>query len=219
MILRPGDAGVAVRAADLEASGGIHEEARVLEHLLREHRLDHFLDHRLGKLLLLFVHARMVLRRQHHGVDAVRLAVDVAHGDLRLRVGTQERQASVAAHFALALHEAVRVVDRERHQRGGLVARVAEHEALVARTLVQIIVRRAVHALRDVGRLAAVANHHGAAVGVEAQLRIVVADAADGVARDAAVVDVGVGRDLAGHHDEAGGDERLGGDAPGRIML
>jgi hypothetical protein len=136
----------------------------------------------------------------------------VAHRDLRFRIRAQELEAAVAAHLALALHEAMRVVDRERHQRRRFVARVAEHQALVARALVQVVVGRAVHALRDVRRLAAVAHHDGAAVGVEAQLGIVVADASDRFARDARVVDVRAGGDLAGHHDEAGRHERLRGD-------
>jgi hypothetical protein len=81
------DAGVAVRAADLEAPGRVHQVTHAVEHLLRQHRLDDLLDHRLGELGLLVVHARVVLRREHDRFDADRLAVAVAHGDLRLRVG------------------------------------------------------------------------------------------------------------------------------------
>ena len=112
----------------------------------------------------------MVLRRQHDGVDRDGLAVDVANGELRLGVGAQPRQAAVLPHLALALHEPMRVVDRERHQRGRFVAGVAEHQALVAGALIEVIVGRLVDAALDVGRLAAVADHHRAAVGVEAQL-------------------------------------------------
>ena len=147
------------------------------------------------------------------------LAVDVADRHLRLRVGPQERQPAVAPHFALPLHQAVRVVDRKRHQRRRFVARVAEHEALVAGALVQIIVGRAIHALRDVGRLPAVADHHGATVGIEPQFRIVVADRADHLPRDAAIIDVGLGRDLAGHHDEPGRHQRLRRDPGRRVLL
>ena len=50
--LAAGDAGVAVRSADLEASGRVHHEPRARQHFLREHRLDDLLDHRLGQLLL-----------------------------------------------------------------------------------------------------------------------------------------------------------------------
>jgi hypothetical protein len=69
------EARVAVRPADLEAPRGIHEEARAVQHLRREDRLDDLLDHRLGELVLLVVHRRVVLRGQHHGLHAHRLAV------------------------------------------------------------------------------------------------------------------------------------------------
>ena len=217
--LAAGDAGIAVRAADLEAAGGVHQEACVGDHRGREHRLDDFLDHRLGQLVLGVVHRRVVLGRQHHGFNRDRLAAFVTHGDLRLRVGTQERQAAVAAHFALPLHQPVRVIDGKRHQRWRLVARIAEHQALVARTLVQVIVGRAIDTLRDVGRLPAVADHHRTAVGIEAQLRVVVADRANRVARHAGVIDVGFGGDLARHHDESGGDQRFRGDPSRGVLL
>ena len=48
------------------------------------------------------------------------------------------RQATVAAHFGLALHDAVRVVDREGHQRFRFAAGVAEHQALIAGALVEV---------------------------------------------------------------------------------
>ena len=94
-----------------------------------------------------------MLGGDHHGVDVVRLAVDVAHGDLRLGVGPQPRQPPVAAQLRLALHQAVRVVDRHRHQLRRLVAGEAEHQALVARALLEIEPLAFVHALRDVRRL------------------------------------------------------------------
>ena len=217
--LAAGEAGVAVRAADLEAAGRIDEVPRALQHRRRQHRLDDFLDHGLGELALLLVHARMVLRRQHDGVDRRRLAVDVADGDLRLGVRPQPRQPAVLPDFALALYEPVRVVDRERHQRRRLVAGVAEHQALVAGALVEMIVRGLVDAPLDVRRLPAIADHHRAAVGVEAKLGIVVADAPDRLARDARVIVHARRGDLAGEHDEPGRHQRLGGHAPGRILL
>jgi hypothetical protein len=67
--------------------------------------------------------------------------------------------------------------DRQRHQLGGLVAGVAEHEALVARALALDRVLDVlagtrlvgvVHALRDVGRLAADRDAHAARLAVEA---------------------------------------------------
>ena len=57
--------------------------------------------------------------------------------DLALGVGAQVRHAAVLAQLRLALDQAVRVVDRRRHQLGRLVAGVAEHQALVAGALLR----------------------------------------------------------------------------------
>ena len=213
------EAGVAVRPADLEAAGRVDQETRVREHLARQHRLDDLLDHRLGELGLPLVHARVVLRRQHDRVDRDRVPVVVADGDLGLRVGSEERQPAVAAHLALPLDQPVRVVDRERHQRRRLVAGVAEHHPLVAGALVQVVVGGLVDAALDVGRLLAVADHDRAAVGVEAQRGVVVADVPDRLARDVAEVDDRLRRDLAGHDDEAGRHQRLRGHAGRGVLL
>ena len=119
----------------------------------------------------------------------------------------------------LALDQAVRVVDRRRHQVGRLVAGVAEHQALVAGAGVEVVVAGVVDALGDVVALLVVADHHRAALVVDAVLGVVVADPLDRVARDLDVVDVRVGRDLAGEDDQAGVAQGLGGDARARILL
>jgi len=112
----------------------------------------------------------------------------------------------------------MRVVDRRRHQVGRLVAGIAEHQALVAGAGVEVVVAGVVHALGDVVALLVVADHDGAALVVDAVLGVVVADALDRVARDLDVVDVGVGRDLAGEHHQAGVAQSLGGDARARVL-
>src|SRR5215471_7170141 len=114
--LASSDAGVAMRPADLEAPGRIYEKAGAGQHFFREDRLDDLLDHRRCELLLPVVHARVMLRRQDDGVDALRPPIDVAYGHLRLRIRTQPRQAAVATYLRLPLHETMCVVDRERHQ-------------------------------------------------------------------------------------------------------
>ena len=53
---------------------------------------------------------------------------------------------------------------------------------------------------------------------INAVVGIVVADFLKNVAREADVVDVGVGRDFAGEHHETGGAERFGGDAAHRVF-
>jgi hypothetical protein len=114
--LAAGQAAVALRAADDEAAGRVDQVLGVA------------LSHSFGStgLMISSITASMkrasssvrhrssrgVLGGQHHGVDAVRLAVHVAHGHLALGVGAQEGQAAVLAQLRLALDQAVRVVDR-----------------------------------------------------------------------------------------------------------
>ena len=52
---------------------------------------------------------------------------------------------------------------------------------------------------------------------VEADVAVGVTDAAHGFLRDLAVIDVGLGGDFAGNHDEAGGFRVSAGDAAGRV--
>ena len=225
MILRPGQAGVADRAADHELAGRVDEEvvAAVVEQLLlvvqlaRQDRMHDVLPQvRLDQRLR--VHAVLVLGRDQHPLDLDRAAVLVADGHLRLAVRAQVRHHLGAAHLRQPLRKLVRQRDRQRHQLARLARRVAEHHALVARArdVQRIVVGRVgarlvglVHTLRDVGRLLVDRGDHRAAVGVEPVAVARVADLADRLARDLRDVDVRVGRDLAGDHHQAGVHERL----------
>ena len=220
--LAPREAAVALRAAHHEAAGGVDQVARLLQPFLGQHGLDDLFHHGLdeaglhlgGALALVGV----VLGGEHHGVDAVRLAVHVAHRHLALGVGAQEGQAAVLAQLGLALHQAVRVVDGRGHQLGRLVAGVAEHQALVAGAGVEVVVGRLVDALGDVVALLVVGHQHRAALVVDAVVGVVVADALDGVARHLDVIDHRVGGDLAGQHHQAGVGQCLGGHAAARVL-
>src|SRR6185503_18643886 len=188
---------------DHEAPGGVDQVLGLLrDHVPRQHRLHDLLHHRLGERLVGDVFA--VLGGYDDGVDVVRFAVDVAHGNLGFGVGPQPRQPPVAADLTVTLHQPVGVVDRHRHQLRRLVAGETEHEALVARALVEIEALALVDALRDVGRLLVVAHQHAAALVVEADRGIVVADALDDFPRHLRVVDARARRDLPRHDDEPG---------------
>ena len=160
-----------------------------------------------------------MLRADDDRVAADGLAVAVAHRHLALGVGTKERARAVAAHDALLLHEAVRVVDRRGHERFRLVAREAEHQALVAGAQIELVVHRLVDALLDVLRLLVVAHENRAALVVDAVFGVVVADALQHVAGEVDVVDVGGRGDFAGHDDEARRTEGFGGNAGEGILL
>ena len=84
---------------------------------------------------------------------AHRHVVLVLDRDLGLAVGPEKVDLARLAHVGEALGELVRVGDGRRHELGGLVGRVAEHEALVAGALLLVEAFALGHALRDVGRL------------------------------------------------------------------
>ncbi len=104
------------------------------------------------------------------------------------------------------------IVERRRHQAVGFVAGVAEHDALVARAFVLVVL--GVHALGDVRRLLVQQHFDLGALPVEALL--LVADVADGEARrvdDDLLGDLFGPAGLARDHDAVGRGERLAGDA------
>ena len=149
----------------------------------------------------------------------------VRDGDLGLAVGAQVGQLAGLAHRGEALGEAVREEDRQRHQLGGVVAGVAEHQALVAGALLVervdaagAALERRVDALGDVRALLADRGADAAGRAVEALRRAVVADREHGVAHDLRDLDVGLGGDLAGHVDQAGGDHGLDRDPAARVL-
>ena len=98
-----------------------------------------------------------------------------------------------------------------RHQLVGFGAGEAEHQPLVPCSA-------RIDAHRDVRRLAVNRGQHGARLGVEAELAARVADFGDGRAHDLLEIDHRVGRDLAGHDGQTGGDQRLARDPADRVL-
>src|SRR5690606_32179067 len=208
--LASGQAAVTVGAADHEAAGGVDVELGLLvDPLGRKNLLDDLLQSAFADILVLDVCG--VLGREHDGVDGVRLAVNVAEGELALGIRQQPGQNLLLAHFCLLLDEAVGVLDRGRHQCVGLVAGKAEHQALVAGALFFLV--RRVNTLADVAALFADGIEYGAGVAVKVLAAVVVADVTHYLADDFLVVDGGGSRDLAGNHDHAGLDEGFHGNA------
>ena len=107
-----------------------------------------------------------------------------------------------------ALGQLVGQADGQRHQLRRLVAGVAEHHTLVARTGHVVV-----GAQRNVGALAVDVGDNAAGVAVKAVLGAVIADGADDLARRAGDVNIAIGRDLAHDVDKTGGAGRLAGDA------
>ena len=108
--------------------------------------------------------------------------------------------------------------DGHGHQFVGVAAGVAEHHALVARTLavehvaitgVGAELESGAHSLGDIRRLFVNGGDDPAGVGVEAVLGPRVADPGDGLPGDPGDVHIGVRGDLARHDDQTGGDQGL----------
>lgn len=206
--LAPGQAAVTHRATDDEVAGRVDVVLGALvQQFGRQGVLDDQLHH--GFLQVFLRNLRVVLGRQHHGVDADHLAIFVTAGDLRLGVRTQPWQQFRFARLGLALDQTVREADRCRHQHIGFVAGVAEHQALVTGALV--FRAGTVDALGDVHRLFADDVHHGAGGAVETDVGAVVADVDDDLAHQLFQVDPGGGGDFAGDDGDAGLDQGFAG--------
>ena len=195
-----------MRAADLELPGGIDVVLGVLVDQVRRHDVvDHGLPDLLAQLGLArqrgSVH-RIMLSRNHHGINADRLAAFVLHGDLGLAVRAQELQQACLADLGETLHQLVGEHDRQRHQRIGFATGEAEHQPLVAGPA-------GVDAHGDVSRLLVEMRLDRASAGVKPVGRVVVADLANRVPRDLLKVQRRTGSDFASDHAQVSRYERL----------
>ena len=112
----------------------------------------------------------------------------------------------------------VREEESERHIFFRVPAGIAEHHSLVSRTLV--LFRFADDSAVDVRALGMQFDDYPAAVGIEAECRIVITDAAYGAADHCFYVylDGGGSVNLSGHHYQSGGAECLAGDLGFRVL-
>ena len=157
-----------------------------------------------------------VLCGNNHRGDFFRLAVDVAHGDLRFRVRAEPWGFAALADLGQLASETVGEHDGRGHQFRRFIARVAEHEALVAGALLRGLFAFGffrVDALRDV--LALLGDRFGDDdfVRVENVVIVDVADVPDGRANDLLEIEFGVGRDFTGEHNHVALDQRFAGHA------
>jgi hypothetical protein len=136
-----------------EAAGRVDQVAGVTgEQLLRQHRLDDLFDHGFGQIWACETSGSC-------WVDTTTVSIATGLPSTYFTVSCSWHPGAARAGgrpcaLRPALHDAVRVVDRERHQLGVSLAGVAEHQALVAGALVEVEAFAFVHALGDVGRLA-----------------------------------------------------------------
>ena len=228
---------VAVRAADDEVAGGVHQVAYVVveeaQHLVAMYLLfdawDEYVAHIGGYLLLhaLFVVVEgVVLCRHHDGVDALWHAlVAIFYCHLALGIGAQiGHLPAFFAYVGQCAHDEVGQVERGGHVVFRLVDGIAEHHALVAGTLLHTVgiavagFTFAVYATADVLALFVDGREDAAAGSVKLIFRPRVAYLVDGVACYGGQVDVGFRLHFA--HDDylSGSDKRFNGSACLRVI-
>ncbi|CDB87766.1 putative uncharacterized protein PY07799 [Firmicutes bacterium CAG:170] len=216
--LAAGQAGVADGAADDKAAGRVDEEARVrIEQAGGQIRLDDLFDHGLAQIGDGNVGG--MLRGDDDGVDALDGAIlCVLDGDLALAVRTEPRQLAVLTFGSQRAGQVVRVGDGGGHQLLRFVAGKAEHHALIASTGLGRVVVGGVHAHGDIGGLLVDGGQDRAAAAVEAAFGVVIADAGDGIARNARDVHIAARGDFAHDQNEAGRGRAFTGDARLRVL-
>ena len=214
--LAPGQAAIADGTADDELAGGVDEELGGIRQPFRgQDRADDLLDHRLAQVGQ--ADLGVVLGGQHDRVDPLGAAVGViAQRQLRFGIRAQPGQGAVAPHRRLAFDQAMGIGDRGGHQHVGLVAGIAEHQALVACAL--LLKAGAVDALVDLGRLLADDVDDRTGRPVKAHIRRVIADVGDHPAHDGFQIHPGTGGDLSRDDGDAGLDHGLARHAGARVL-
>ena len=209
--LTAGETRVAVRTADDELAGGVDVVFNVVveegEHFLAELRLyarNENVDHVLADLgehllvgfelclarLVLGFHEVVVLGRDDDGVDALRHAVvAVLNRHLALGIGAEiGHHLAFLADVGQGAHDEMGQVERGGHVVLSLVGGIAEHHALVAGTLVVLLLSG--DATVDVVALLMNGGEHAARVTVELIVTLGVANLVDGLTRDGLQVDI-----------------------------
>ena len=153
-----------------------------------------------------------VLGGNHDRLHPGWLAVHVLDRHLALAVRTQPGQIPAPPRLGEPPGQGVGEHDRQRHQLRRLAAGEAEHQPLIAGAA-------GVDSLGDVRRLAADGAHHSAALGVESEPGLRVADVADRLAGDLREVHITGRRDLARQDDEPRRDQGLAGNTAHRILM
>ena len=213
--LAPGQTGVALRPADDETAGRVDEVLRpFVEQFAGQNLLNDFLDAKFfdGSVL----HIARVLRGNNHIGDAHWLVVDVLDGYLALGVGPKPLDLAALANAGQLTTDLVRIHDRRGHQLRRFVAGMAEHQALIARSLLGVSLPFGlprIHTLGDVRTLRCDGIDDEHSVRVEYVVIVRVTDVTNRLPRDGVVIEPCFGRDFAADHHQVAFGVGLTGDA------
>ena len=145
----------------------------------------------------------------------------ILNGDLGFSVGAEPRNFARLADAAEFASKVVREHDGGGHKFRGFAAGEAEHEALIARSLLGGLLPRSaagINALGDIGALAGEGVHDVDAVGVEDVFGMSITNGADSGANELIVVQFRAGGDFPCDDDEVGLNKGFAGDAAEGVM-
>ena len=154
-----------------------------------------------------------MLCRDHDVFDFDRLAVAIFDGHLGFAVGPEKISFAAFANFREIVNQAMRHLNRERHQLRRFIAGIAEHHALIAGALFLVQPFAFGNALRNIRRLLLDRGKNRAGVAVESHGGIGVTDIAHHFADDIDVRHLGPAGNFAGNDDHAGLRQALAGDS------
>ena len=221
MILRPVSPASPLGPPVTKRPVGLTDSGVLVQHAVGHDVLDHVLDD---------VGADLGLRRRRVSAgsrrrrfDAHGLAIVVLDRDLALAVGPQVGQMPSLRTCGQAAAQLVGQHDGQGHQFGRLVAGKADHHALVAGAggldlvlahLATLGLQRLVDAQGDVGALLLDARPSRRRSRRQSHTWLGCSRCPGSSSRTSVVdIDVGFGGDLAGHQNQAGGDDALAGHA------
>ena len=213
--LPSGQARVALRSADDETAGRVDEVLRsFVEQFAGQNLFNDFLDAKFfdGSVF----HVVRVLCGDNHIGDTHGLVVDVLDGYLALGVGPEPLDFAALANAGQLTTNLVRIHDRRGHQLRRFVAGIAEHQALIARSLLGVSLPFGfprIHTLGDVRTLRSDGVDDEHTVRVEHVVVVRVTDVTNRLTRDGVVIEPRFGRDFAADHHQVAFGVGLAGDA------
>ena len=214
----PSESAVAWRTTDDEATRGVDVVDRVFREVATAHGLDDVFADILADLLM--AHGIFVLGGDHDGLDCLRCAIiSVLDRHLALTIRAKIAEAICLPHLRELARELVREADGEWHEFGRLIARVAEHEALVAGSLFLCLRFFSRDSHIDVCTLLTDTDEDSTRLVIEAELAIVVADLLNRLPCDLCHRDVRLRLDLSCDDHEPGRCQTLARDVGVGIVL
>ena len=137
--LATGQTGIGSWTAQHKRTGRIDKHAIfIMRHTIGKHIIKHRTNHMFRQLLLKprLIDLRIMLRGHQHRVKTNgSIMLIIFNGHLGFAIGTQMRHFAILTNLSKTVSQAMSQINRQWHQHIGLVARIAEHHALIAGAL------------------------------------------------------------------------------------